>query len=65
MANRVDLIVLGATGYTGTNAVKKLGTLVQETEYETVTWGIAGRSRKKLNNLLTELKNNGALIIFV
>lgn len=52
---KLDLLVLGATGFTGKSTVKFLTELTKEPEYHNVKWGIAGRSEKKLNILLKEL----------
>nr|XP_037867667.1 saccharopine dehydrogenase-like oxidoreductase isoform X6 [Bombyx mori] len=52
---KLDLLVLGATGFTGNSTVKFLTELSEEPEYQNVTWGIAGRSEKKLQILLKEL----------
>lgn len=60
MSNRIDIIVLGATGYTGKHTVKYLATFIKEAEYADVTWGIAGRSKEKLHHLISELGENGA-----
>lgn len=46
---RLDIIVFGATGYTGSYLVKELATTFKN---EKITWGIAGRSQKRLNALL-------------
>ncbi|XP_061706100.1 saccharopine dehydrogenase-like oxidoreductase [Cydia pomonella] len=59
MNERVDLVVLGATGFTGRYVVKHLASINNETDYSDLTWGIAGRSKEKLNNLLVDLVDKG------
>lgn len=54
MVKTIDIVVLGATGYTGKCVVKMLATLTKE-EYYDITWAIAGRSKEKLQDLATEL----------
>ncbi|KAJ8724363.1 hypothetical protein PYW08_015837 [Mythimna loreyi] len=54
----LDIIVLGATGFTGKCTVKYLASLTRE-KYWDVTWGIAGRSRDKLQGLISELNATG------
>jgi len=46
---RLDIIVFGATGYTGSFLVRELATTFKN---EKISWGIAGRSGKRLNDLL-------------
>jgi short subunit dehydrogenase-like uncharacterized protein len=48
-----DLVVLGATGYTG----KYIAEYVQEHGATDLRWAIAGRSAKKLEELVKELKS--------
>ena len=43
--SRLDIVVFGATGYTGKFVVRELANAYQT---EKITWGIAGRSEKKL-----------------
>lgn len=51
-----DLIVLGATGYTGKLTVQYLAKSVTEP----VKWAIAGRSQSKLSELSSQLKGSNA-----
>lgn len=60
MSDRFDIVILGATGYTGTYTVKYFAAFLKLAEYANVTWAIAGRSQEKLNNLVSEFKENGA-----
>ncbi|KAJ2939022.1 hypothetical protein O0L34_g18999 [Tuta absoluta] len=50
--SRLDLVVFGATGFTGKYAVKQLSKLGK---MENITWGIAGRSQTKLEAVLQEV----------
>lgn len=54
MKKSVDIVVMGATGFTGKCVVKFLATLTKE-KYCDITWAIAGRSKEKLQNLSMEL----------
>jgi short subunit dehydrogenase-like uncharacterized protein len=47
-----DLVVLGATGYTG----KYITEYIQEHVATNLRWAIAGRSAKKLEDLSKDLK---------
>ncbi|XP_028044176.1 saccharopine dehydrogenase-like oxidoreductase isoform X1 [Bombyx mandarina] len=49
---RLDLIIFGATGFTGSRAVLEMIRLSKK--YPALTWGIAGRSEKKLEELKQE-----------
>lgn len=55
---RLDLIVLGATGFTGKHTVKNLVKIIKENNCN-FSWGISGRSKEKIQNLLTELEEIG------
>ncbi|CAB3260910.1 unnamed protein product [Arctia plantaginis] len=58
MKTRVDILVFGATGFTGKFTVRQLALLTKE-KYLDVTWGIAGRSKEKLENLVRDIRNTG------
>lgn len=47
--SRFDVIIFGATGYTGKYLVKELATTY---ENEQLRWAIAGRSMKRLDAVL-------------
>ncbi|KOB77878.1 putative secreted protein, partial [Operophtera brumata] len=49
----LDIVVLGATGFTGVKVVKCLSEAVG------LRWGIAGRSKDKLGKLIMDLHNTG------
>lgn len=48
--SRLNIIVFGATGFTGKIVVKEL---LRLSKYEAFSWGIAGRSQSKLKQVLT------------
>ena len=50
MNKKFDIIVYGATGFTGSLCVKYL-----KENYSGLTWGIAGRNQEKLENLSRNL----------
>jgi len=51
--DKLHVIIFGATGFTGKIAVYEVVKLAKE---KSITWGIAGRNRNKLNNVLKELE---------
>ncbi|KAF5282099.1 hypothetical protein FQR65_LT14417 [Abscondita terminalis] len=51
MTNRLDVVLFGATGYTGKYGIEYVHKLLKEKHY---TWGIAGRSETKLKQTLAE-----------
>lgn len=58
--DKVDIIVIGATGFTGKHVVQQLAAFQKHDIYKTITWGISGRSKEKVNNLLSEIEEYGA-----
>ncbi|KPJ07631.1 putative saccharopine dehydrogenase [Papilio machaon] len=54
--DKVDIIVIGATGFTGKHVVQQLAAFKKHDTYKTITWGISGRSKDKVNNLLSEIE---------
>lgn len=50
---RLDIIVFGATGFTGKYAVTEVLRLAKEKG--NLTWGISGRNKQKLDSLLDEV----------
>ncbi|XP_068624638.1 saccharopine dehydrogenase-like oxidoreductase [Battus philenor] len=55
---KVDIIVIGATGFTGKHVVKQLAGFRKHETYKTITWGVSGRSKEKVNNLLSEIEES-------
>lgn len=59
---RLDLIVFGATGFTGKYTVAEVHRIVKNGE--ALTWGIAGRSQSKLEKIIKDLeKKTGNLLL--
>ncbi|KAJ0178009.1 hypothetical protein K1T71_006882 [Dendrolimus kikuchii] len=52
---RLDIVIFGATGFTGKAAVIELVKLIKK--YPGMTWGVAGRSEKKLQDMMAEVSN--------
>ncbi|XP_053605668.1 saccharopine dehydrogenase-like oxidoreductase isoform X3 [Plodia interpunctella] len=52
---RLDFIILGATGFTGKYVAKHLAKLCEHPDYISLKWGVCGRSKEKLNGLKKEL----------
>ncbi|KAM3959966.1 saccharopine dehydrogenase-like oxidoreductase [Aphomia sociella] len=51
--SRLDLVIFGATGFTGKKAVEEVARGGKH--YDTLSWGIAGRSQEKLESLIADL----------
>lgn len=51
--SRLDLVIFGATGFTGKQAVIHMVKFAKK--YEIGSWGVAGRSETKLSALMTEV----------
>ena len=58
MKKKFDIIVYGATGFTGSLCVKYL-----KENYSDLVWGIAGRNQKKLEDLSKNLGINCKIFI--
>ncbi|KAH7163139.1 Saccharopine dehydrogenase-domain-containing protein [Dactylonectria estremocensis] len=56
MARQTDIVLLGATGYTG----RLCATYMAKALPETVTWALAGRSEAKLEIVASKLEYEGA-----
>ncbi|GLV31174.1 Saccheropin dehydrogenase 1 [Carabus blaptoides fortunei] len=52
MAQRLDALIFGASGFTGKYTVKELALIAKE---KPITWGVAGRSEEKLKSVLEEM----------
>lgn len=50
--SKLDIVVFGATGYTGKFVVRELALI---SEREKLKWAIAGRSKQKLDQVLLSL----------
>jgi len=51
MSNRLDILIFGATGYTGQYLVEEMARKAQQFG---IKWGIAGRTKNKLNDVLQQ-----------
>jgi short subunit dehydrogenase-like uncharacterized protein len=50
--DKLDIIIFGATGFTGKVVVYEIVKLAKE---KGVSWGVSGRSRNKLDEVLKEV----------
>ncbi|KAI4465945.1 hypothetical protein MML48_3g00005033 [Holotrichia oblita] len=64
MSNKLDIILFGATGFTGKRTIPKLHQIITS-ERLSLTWGIAGRSEQKLKHTLKEIEENNGSICFI
>ena len=60
--SRLDIIVFGATGYTGGYVVENLVKTIDQ-ENSDLTWGVAGRSEKKIREVLDEVSKHVGRIL--
>lgn len=51
---RLDLVIFGATGFTGKVAVAQILKLIKEQNF---SWGVAGRSASKLKEVLSNVSS--------
>jgi len=63
MADRLDIIIFGATGFTGKVAVEEIVALAKEKG--NLTWGIAGRTQSKLQEALDSAAKKTGKLIFL
>ncbi|KAI4457744.1 hypothetical protein MML48_7g00001750 [Holotrichia oblita] len=54
VGDRLDIIIFGATGFTGKRTIPQLTKLIKS-ENLSLTWGIAGRSKARLKDTLLEI----------
>jgi short subunit dehydrogenase-like uncharacterized protein len=59
---RKDIIIFGATGYTGKVAVEELVNLAKAKG--NLTWGIAGRNKSKLEEVLADVSKKTGQYIY-
>lgn len=64
MLSKLDIILFGATGFTGKRTIPKLHDIIKS-EKLSLTWGIAGRSEQKLKDTLKEIEKNDGVICFI
>jgi short subunit dehydrogenase-like uncharacterized protein len=60
MSERLDLVVLGASGFTGKLMVEYLA---NNKEASNIKWGVAGRDKRKLGQILAKHKLDGKIPI--
>ncbi|CAH0723483.1 unnamed protein product, partial [Brenthis ino] len=51
--SRLDLVIFGATGFTGKYAVEEMCSISKN--YPEITWAIAGRNQSKLKDVLNKI----------
>lgn len=59
VSSKLDLIVFGASGFTGKYVVENLIRVCQNETFRDLRWGIAGRSQDKLHKTLLEVQGFG------
>eukprot|EP00961_Rhodomonas_salina_P285864 3863251-Rhodomonas_salina.2 len=59
MAKKFDVVVFGATGFTGKLCCEHLA----RTHGDTVSWAVAGRSKSKLESLVAEIAGAHSVLI--
>ena len=59
--SRLDIIIFGASGYTGTFVVRELAKIFSN---EKLTWAIAGRSINKLKTVLDSVSKEQSMFFF-
>lgn len=57
--DKLDIVVLGATGFTGYRTVKNLVKIVKASGNANFSWGISARSKQKIDDLLSKLEEIG------
>jgi short subunit dehydrogenase-like uncharacterized protein len=61
--DKLDIIIFGATGFTGKAVTYEMVKLAKE---KGVTWGISGRTRNKLDDVLKEVaEKTGNILNYV
>lgn len=61
--DKLDIIIFGATGFTGKVVVYEMVKLAKE---KGVKWGISGRTRNKLDDVLKEVgEKTGKILSYV
>lgn len=62
--SRLDLVIFGATGFTGKHTVKHMVEFAKK--YEINSWGVAARSEKKLHEVMNEIaQQTGKYVQFI
>ncbi len=63
--SRLDIIVFGATGYTGKLVVRELACLLKGANYSGLKWGVAGRSKERLSEMILAVSKETRWFYFV
>nr|XP_022908077.1 saccharopine dehydrogenase-like oxidoreductase [Onthophagus taurus]XP_022908078.1 saccharopine dehydrogenase-like oxidoreductase [Onthophagus taurus] len=53
MANRLDIVIFGVTGFTGLRTIPYIKNIIKQHRLS-LTWGVAGRSKSKIKRILKE-----------
>lgn len=54
MADRLDIVIFGATGFTGMHCIPYIHQLAKSEKYN-ISWGVSGRSEEKLKHVLNTM----------
>lgn len=54
MSSRLDIIIFGASGFTGKQVIPQICKFAQPNGRLSYSWGVAGRSEEKLRSVLSE-----------
>lgn len=60
----LDVIIFGATGFTGKPTIPQLTKLIKS-ENLSLTWGVAGRSEEKLKKALLEMQQKTGKTVYI
>lgn len=60
-SKRLDFVIFGATGFTGKFTVKEATRLAKDFDF---TWGIAGRRREALENVIKEFNLESGILFY-
>jgi len=54
-SRKYDIIVFGATGFTGKHVIEEIVNTIHAGNSESFTWAVSARSEDKLNGILKEI----------
>ncbi len=54
---KYDIIIFGATGFTGKHTLEEIVKTVNAGQSESFTWAVAGRSNEKLDEVLKKMSD--------
>jgi short subunit dehydrogenase-like uncharacterized protein len=52
MEKEFDLVIFGATGFTGQYVIREVANVTKEDAYKSLKWAVAGRSEEKIRLVL-------------